>query len=148
VVYTALATHRSAYTTLQLHEELSTTMERIVRELRKIPLSVSAGTKAPDIASVTASSITYSTSSSFALSGSSINFVDAGATAVTLLSGVTSFSIQCYNESNAALAATLSGAACYPIRRIQVQISCQRDGVTETVRTRLFIRETMSGGAS
>jgi len=149
LIYTAISSYRSSYTVVQLHEEISTALDRVSRRLRDVELNASAptGTIAPNISNVTASSISFSGTSSFTLSAGSISFVDAGASAVTLLSNVTSFSIKCYDESNAALGATLSAAGCYPVRRIQVQITCQRDGVSETVRTRVFVRSTMQGGA-
>jgi len=62
-----------------------------------------------------------------------------------LIGDVTAFTVQTYNESNTALSATLSGAACDPIRRIMVTITTQRAGVTQTLRTKLFVRSTMEG---
>jgi prepilin-type N-terminal cleavage/methylation domain-containing protein len=149
LIYTAISSYRSSYTVAQLHEEISTALDRVSRRLRDVELNAAApaGTIAPNISNVSASSISFSGSSSLTLSSGSISFVDAGAPAVTLLSNVSSFSVQCYDESNAAMGATLSAAACYPIRRIAVQITCQRDGVTETVRTRVFVRSTMQGGS-
>jgi prepilin-type N-terminal cleavage/methylation domain-containing protein len=147
-IYSGISSARNAYASLQLHEEASSALERIVRELRRIPLDGSAGTIAPTISAVTATSISYGTNSSLTLNGGSIVYVDSGTPAATLLSGVTSFDIQCSDESNTPMNASLSGSACYPIRRIQVTITCARDGISETVRTRVFIRGAMKGGVS
>ena len=65
-----------------------------------------------------------------------------------LLEDVSSFSIQAYDEDNAALAATLTGAACDPIRRIELDLTLQRTGVSTSLRTKLFVRSTMSGGGT
>ena len=146
IVISAVNGGRTSYTSCQLNEEISSAMERVVHELRRVGLSASAGTTAPNITAATANSISFGASSSFALSGSTLNFVDSGAAAVALLTNVAAFTVECYDESNSALAASLSGTACYPIRRVQVSITCTRDGVSETLRTRVFVRGAMSGG--
>jgi prepilin-type N-terminal cleavage/methylation domain-containing protein len=131
----------------QLHNEQSIAMERIVRELRKCPRDTSASSTAPMISTVTANSITWNGSSTLSLSGSQLMFADAGATARPLLSNVTDFQVQTYDESNTALGASLSGSACNPIRRVNFLITSQRSGVTETLTTRVFIRSTMVGNS-
>jgi hypothetical protein len=146
IVYSAVNGGRAAYASCQLNEEISSAMERIVHELRRVGLNSSAGSTAPNITAVTAGSIGFGTSSSFGLSGTTLNFVDSGASAVALLTGVSAFSVSCYDESNAALGASLSGSTCYPIRRVQISITCTRDGVSETLTTRVFVRGAMSGG--
>ena len=70
---------------------------------------------------------------------------EAGGTARPVLNDVTAFTVTCYNESNAALAASLSGAATQPIRRIQIQVTVSRQGVTESLRARAFVRSLMTG---
>jgi type II secretory pathway pseudopilin PulG len=149
LIYTGVRSYSGAYTTAQLHEEISTALDRISRRLRDVELnaSVAAGTIAPNISAVTPSSISFSGNSSFALSGSTITFVDSGAPAVTLLSNVTAFAIRCHDESNATVPTASSGAGCYPIRRIHVAITCQRNGITEMVRTYVFVRSAVQGGA-
>ena len=61
---------------------------------------------------------------------------------------VSAFSVQTYDEDNAALGATLTGAACDPIRRIELDLTLQRSGVTTSLRTKLFVRSTMRGGGT
>lgn len=148
LIYTGVSSYRDASTMGQIHEEEATAMARLAVELRKIPLSSSAGTMAPSITSVTATSLAWNSNYSLTLSGSQVQLVEAGGAASTLLDNVTAFSIQCYDESNAALAATLSGAACYPIRRIKVSFTVSRQGMTDTLETKFFIRSTMQGGAA
>jgi hypothetical protein len=50
-----------------------------------------------------------------------------------------------YDEDDAALSAPLSGAACDDIRRVALNVTVQRNGVTESLRTTVFIRSMMSG---
>ena len=72
---------------------------------------------------------------------------NAGAAAQVLLQDVASFSVQAFDESNNALPATLSGSGCDAIRRLQITITLQRHGVSHTLRTKLFLRALMEGGA-
>jgi prepilin-type N-terminal cleavage/methylation domain-containing protein len=141
IIFSAVRGYRDAATAAQLHGEASGAMDRITRELRAIPLS---GT-APDIASVTSTSITWSTNSALSLSGTNLMLSIAGGTSQRLLSDVASFSIQTYDESNTALASSVSGAGCAAIRRVQVQVTLTRFGISETLRTRVFVRSTMEG---
>ena len=148
LIYTGVTSYRDASTLGQIHEEEATAMARLAVELRKIPLSSSAGTMAPLISSVTAASMAWNTNYSLTLTGSQLLLVEAGGASSVLLDNVTAFSITCYDESNAAMAASLSGAACYPIRRIAVSFTVSRQGTTDTLRTKFFIRSTMQGGSA
>jgi type II secretory pathway pseudopilin PulG len=143
VIMSAVDSYSRASTTAQLHSELSITLDRLDQMLQYIPRSASAG---PDIASVTATSITWSTNWSLSLTGTQLQLSEAGAASTVLLKDVSSLSIQTYDESDSALAASLSGAACAPIRRIRVTITLTRGGVSETLRTRIFIRSMVAGG--
>jgi len=148
IMYTASDGFLQATTRAQLHAETSVALDRIIRELHNIPLDTGATGVAPDIASVTASSITWNTDYSLSLSGTNLMFSDDGASAAVLLADVTTFTIQTYDESNTALAASLSGTGCDPIRRIQVTITTTRSGISETIRSRAFLRTTVSGAES
>ena len=70
--------------------------------------------------------------------------MDGGA-AVVLLSDVTALSVQTYDEDNTALAATLTGAQCDPIRRVYVEVTMQRSGVSQSLSSKVFLRSTMRG---
>jgi hypothetical protein len=143
VLSTAMRSYYNASTQAQLQNELSTTMDRIDRELRAVALKT--GSVVPNITSVTASSIAWNTNYALTLSGTNLMLTDNGAAAAILLSNVSAFAVQTYNESNTALGASLSGAACDPIRRIQIQITMQRDGVTESLRNKIFLRCMVEG---
>lgn len=128
----------------QLHSELSMALDRVDRELRTIPRDADVVSIAPDIDSLTATSLTWDTDSTLAKVGSELQLTLAGGTAITLLDDVTSLSITAYNDSNSAMAASLSGASCDDIRRIRVQVTISREGVTESLHTKVFLRCAMA----
>ena len=148
LILNAVDGYTDAATTAQLHIEASTTMDRIVRELRKIPLDSGAAGVAPDINDITTDSITWGANGEISLSGSKLQITTTGPPLRDILDGVTAFSVQTYDEDNAALAATLTGAACDPIRRIELDLTLQRNDQSASLRTKLFVRSTMSGGGT
>lgn len=127
-----------------MHAELSVALDRIARELRGISLDPDAEGVAPDIDSITSSSLTFNGGDSLALSAGTLTLTLDGS-AGTLLTDVTALSIQPYNESNSAIGPTLSGSSCDPIRRIAVTITVTRFGVSETLSAKVFLRATMVG---
>jgi len=129
----------------QLHTEASIGMDRIVRELRNIPLDEDAPDIAPDIDAVTNTSITWQTNNSLSLNGTDLELVNDGAASRVLLSNVSAFSIQTYDESNNALNQPLQATQCDPIRRVQISVTLTRHGESETLRAKIFLRSTMAG---
>ena len=122
-------------------------MERIVSELRAIPLQAGATTAKPDISSITASSVTWSANSSIDLSGGTLRLTLAGGSPRTLLTGVSDFSIRAYDASGTALTTPLSGAGCDAVQRLEVTVTGLRHGVSETHRTRVFLRNLAAGAS-
>jgi hypothetical protein len=120
-------------------------MERITRELRAIGRHPSAPGPAPQIGAVSPTSVTFGAGVSIARSGSQLLLTPVSGAPEILLTNVTGFSVQTYDDAGAALGGTLSGTSCYPIRRIQVQATVQDQGVTQSLRTRIFVRGVMSG---
>jgi prepilin-type N-terminal cleavage/methylation domain-containing protein len=147
IIYSSVNGYRSASARSIAHECSAAAMERLSVEFRQVPLDPDSATTAPLITSVTPTSIVWGSGSTLSLDGSNLRFVDGGAAAVTLLSNVSGFSVQCYNESNTALATTLSGVACQPIRRIGLTLTVSHDGQPDTIRSKFFIRSAMAGGA-
>ncbi len=133
----------------QLHAELSISLDRIVRELRKIDLDSGAAGVAPDIDMATTNSMSWRDTDGDAyvlvLSGSNLLLTVNGGASNILLSDVTVFSLKAYDESNVQLGAFLIGVTCDPIRRFEISITLTRQGVSETLGTKLLIRSTMSG---
>ena len=144
----------SASISSQIHAELAIALDRLTREIRKIDNDETAGPTAPDIDSVTqagtedAMTWTDSDGDAYSLSKTGSNLmlaVDGGATAV-LLSDVTAFAISVYNQDNAAIVGDISGTDCDLIRRVMLDVTVSRHNVSESLRSKVFIRSTMSGG--
>jgi prepilin-type N-terminal cleavage/methylation domain-containing protein len=140
-----------ADTSAQLHAELSIAMDRALREIRKIEPDDGAGVVAPNITDINAAGNniqwTDSDSDAYSLyqSGSDLMLEVDGGGAALLLSDVTAFSVQTYDEDDGVLANPLTGAACDDIRRVVLDLTVQRNAVTESLRTKIFIRSMMSG---
>ncbi len=147
LIYSAIRSYKDASARAVLHSDVATAMDDCFRLLSSISRDTSASVVAPAVSSLSATSITWNTNYTLSLSGSQLMYTEAGGTARALLNNVSSLSITAYDESNAALAASLSGSATQAIRRIQVQVTVTRDGVSDTLRMRVFIRSMMSGAA-
>ncbi len=149
LILDAVDGYSEAATSAQLHAELSIGMDRALREIRKIEPDTGASGVAPNITGVGSTSVTWQDSDadnySFTKSASVIDLqVDGGAGAV-LLSDVSGLTVKAFDEDNTELGLPLAGAACDAVRRISVEITLQRDGVSPTLRSKVFIRSTMSG---
>lgn len=131
---------------LRLHTELCTALERIDRALREIAAKSDGS---PDITSLSSTSITFNSTASISLSGTDLQFTEAGGSAAILLPGVTSLALVAYDQDNASLGSSLSGSSCASIRRIQVTITASGlGGITDTLRTKVFIRALSSGAGT
>jgi prepilin-type N-terminal cleavage/methylation domain-containing protein len=135
-------------TTAQLHTEAALALDRAVRELRKIDLDSAAAGIAPDIDDVTSTSIAWEANNLLSLTGSNLELQINGGAVSRLLTPVTVFQVRALDESNAVLGLPLTGVACDAIRRLELTITVERYGTSVTVRTRCFLRSTMSGGGS
>lgn len=132
----------------ELSASTSAAIARIARQVRDTPLRSAAASASPAIDSVTSSSITWSSGASVRLNAGSLLFRPAtGAAEKQLLPDVSSVSIRAFDESNSALAATLSGSACDPIRRIELAVTTSRAGTSETLRTTVALRALAAGAA-
>lgn len=145
IIFTAVHAYRDASTRAQLHNDCSAAFDRITKLLWSIPRDSSASVVAPLISSVTPTSLSWNTNWSLSLSGTQLMLTENGGTARPILDNITSFSISCFDESNAAMAASLSGAATQGIRRIQIEVTVSREGISETLRARAYIRSLMTG---
>lgn len=130
--------------------EMSSALERLTSELRSIPIRTASDPVAPDVTSVSPTSIAWNdgvAARTLTLSGTDLVSTSAGASGV-LLQDVASFALSAFDESDAPLAGTLSGSACDAIRRLEITITCARGGVQETLRTLVFLRAGIEGGGS
>ena len=141
--------YTDATTSAQLHAEMSIALDRAMRELQKIELDGAVTGVAPNITSVTSIWIMWedaaANSYQLGMAGSDLQLEVAGGGLSTLLTDVTSLTISIFNESNVDIGPACAGAACDPVRRIVVDVTTQRSGVTESLRFKVFIRSTMSG---
>ncbi|MCZ6835908.1 MAG: type II secretion system protein [Planctomycetota bacterium] len=139
----------AASATGQLHHELSIGLDRIVREVRRIELDSGATGVAPHIDAVTPTSLEWRDAEGDAyqlnLNGSEVRLAVDGGAEHALLTQVTNFTIQSYDEDNTALAGSLSAGSCDPVRRLKISITLTRHGVSATLGTKVFIRSTMEG---
>ncbi len=144
IVYSAISSVRDGSDRAQLHAEGCAAMETLLSALRDVSRTAAGG---GNITSVTASSITYNTTQTVALSGTTLNFTDTAqsGTAQPMLRNVSSFAIQCYDQDGTALATSLSGSGIDPVRRVQITITLSKNGLSETIRSRVFLRNTMQG---
>jgi prepilin-type N-terminal cleavage/methylation domain-containing protein len=144
VVYSSVSSVRDGSDRAELHAEASNAMSTIMTTLRDLARTSSGGA---NITSVTSTSIVCNTTQTYALSGGTLNFSDTaqGGASQPVLRNVTAFDIKCYDQDGTALATSLSGSGIDPVRRIQVTITVAKNGLTETIRTRTFLRNTMQG---
>ncbi len=147
LIYSGLRSYRDASTRALLHTDASMAMERAFRVLTGIPRDTSSTVIAPAISEVTAGSIAWSGGNALRLDGMRLMLTENGGTPRPILDRVTAFALEAFDESNAAMAASLSGAATRPVRRLRLTVTVTADGVSETIRMRVFIRCTMSGAA-
>ncbi len=141
--------YMDASVTAQLHAEMSIALDRAMREIRKIELDAGAAGVAPDITSMAVTLLQWEDSSGNAYrlgtSGSELQLQIAGGPIATLLTDVTDLAISIYDEDNADLGASCAGPTCDDVRRVVVDVTTQRSGVTQSLRFKAFIRSTMSG---
>ena len=150
MVVDAVDDYQKAVTAAQLHAELAVALDRAGREMRKIPLDVDQGGLIPYITfMVNTTQLLWAddNSSSWGLikSGNTLSLRVTG-TSYTLMDDVDSINIVCYDEDNTALAAFLIGSNTHPIRRIDLTVNVSRDGISQSLRTKVFLREFMEGG--
>lgn len=133
----------------QLHADLASAMDRLDRALRET--EINAGGDGPNVSEVTPASIAWSTpggAATLSLSGGDLRFAAPGEAPTTILSGVTGLTVRCFDESNSELAGTLSGSATAAVRRVEVSVSAERQGMSESLRLRVFLRCMMRGNGA
>ncbi len=151
LILDAVDAYTDAATSAQLHGEASIALDRAVREMRRIDLDSTAGGVAPDINNVTTTWLDWEDSVGgvyqllYNAGEKALKIEISGGGLAVLLGDVTGCTFSTYDEDNDPLAATLTGVECDDIRRIELSVTVARAGISETVRTRVFIRSTMSG---
>jgi prepilin-type N-terminal cleavage/methylation domain-containing protein len=147
-IYRAVDAYSLGVVRTQLHTELSAGMDRIVRELQSIPATVEQGRVGALIEAMEPTDLTFGDGRRLYLKGDGLYLWDERSGEGLLMAGVTSLEFAGFDESNAALGSSLSGASARAVRRVSVTISASRAGVTETIRTRVFPRGLVAGAGS
>ena len=152
LILDAVDGYTDASTSAQLHTELSIALDRAAREIRMIEIDSFATGIAPNVTDVTPTTIIWTDIDVDSyllqlLDSDLVLQVDSGPAAV-LLANVTAFSVTTYDEDNSQLAASLTGDSCDAIRRVALEVTVERGGVSESLRTRTFIRSTMPLGGT
>lgn len=141
----------SASVHAELSNELSAAMERLVSQIRQVPIRPASAPPVPDLTGVTTNSIAWNDASGEAckvtLQGSQLIWTE-GSQSAPLLEDVAQFSIACLDDDAAALPAALMGAETEAVRRISITMALQKSGVTESLRTTIFLRAATTGAAS
>lgn len=146
VLRTAVDGYADAATRAELVNAASATLERMVTTLRDVPLRAAVTPAEPAITTITTDSITMHNGDGLARVGAELQLIIAGV-ASSLTGDVSDFQIRAFDQDNAAMALSLSGDACDPVRRLELTLTLSRNGVSETLRTRVFLRCMMRGAA-
>lgn len=147
LILDAVDSYTDAATGAQLYAEMSIAGERMARELRRIELDAGAGTVAPNITSMTFIFLQWEDSDGdpyrLQKNGSLLELEVDGGGFATLMTDVTGLNISIYDEDNADIGPTCP--PCAGVRRIGIDLTCQRAGVTEKLNFKVYIRATMVG---
>lgn len=148
LILTNVASFTESSVRIQLHGEASVTLDRIVREVREIDPDPTVGPPRPHIRQARANSLQWDDSCSLGLVDGTLLLNTDGVHEDVLCGDVSEFSLDYLDESNHSL---LIGGAVPPsdlprIRRVAIHLSLQRQGMTESLSTRVFIRAAMTGG--
>lgn len=131
----------------QMHVELSVGMDRAVRELRRIPADATAPVRSPHIDSVSTTSITWrddaSNACALTLTGEELRLTVDGEQPAALLRDVASFEIEAIRDDATQISLPVADAACDVIRQVVLCVTLTRDGESETLRARVFLRACM-----
>lgn len=149
LILEAVDSYNDATTTAQLHGELSIALERAARELRRIDQDDTAPGVAPDILSTLPSWLewedTLGRHYQLGQLASDLILEVEGDGATVLLGDVTACTVSTYDEDDTLLPGVLGGAGCDDIRRVRLDVTVTRNDVSESLRTKVFIRSTMQG---
>ncbi|MFG0331089.1 MAG: type II secretion system protein [Phycisphaerales bacterium] len=131
----------------RIHADGSVTLDRIVRGIRAIDPDP-ADSDAPYITVAESGRLEWENGKVLERTGTTLSIQTDGANLDVLATDVTAFSLAYFDEDNAAL---LSGgavpAADLPtIRRVSISLTITRDGRSESLRTRVFIRSMIGDG--
>ncbi len=134
---------------MQLHGEASVTLDRLVREWREIDADPVTGPPTPHITEASIAAMSWSADSRVRLEGTDLLLAADGAAEHLLCNCVSEFTIAYFDESNRPLlvGGSVPAADRPKIRRLALRLSVTRQGLTESLETRVFLRCAMMGAA-
>ena len=141
-------------TLADIHAELSTTLDRLVREFRAIPFDSDAGQVAADIRLGSAAQLRWGDANHVRLNSSNLEYSSDLTNYAVLLGDVSAFTLQYYDESDTPLLSdpsdtlTEGAADTMSVRRISISLTVTRNGVSDTLSAKVFLRSTMAGAGS
>ncbi len=144
-------TYRDQALVAELHTEASAALDRIVREVRSIPVDADAGQVAADIRLGSTTQLQWGDSMHLRLTGSTLEWSEDLTNYHALLTQVSGLELQFYDEDDVALLSgpgdsLLEGEAdTLSARRVAISLTVAREGTSETLSTKVFLRATMSG---
>jgi hypothetical protein len=134
----------------QLHAELATALDRIARDMRAITLDPNEPGSVPYIAFFSnTTGVLWKDDADLTwgpfLTGDDLDYWSESASNL-ILDDVAAVTFTAYDEDDTQLGAVLVGAQLHPVRRLEVDLTMTRDGVTQSLRTKVFLREFVEGG--
>ena len=151
IAFQSFAAMNDASIRFGLHDQLAAAMERIAIELRTISVQPGSNPVAPDINGATTNSLSFNAGSSprtLAQDGSVLRLTGQAGVDTPLATSISSFVVQCYNGANAPLPSAPSPGQLAAVRRIQITLVASSGGVSETLRTKVFIRSMAAGSGA
>lgn len=146
----AIDGYLEAATTAQVHSDLSIAMDRLAREFRRIPPYPTVPGAVPYIGFADVSTVTWydedADAYNVALNGTDLELAADGGAAADLLTDVTAFTLAYADEDDDPLATPmLNSPAVDPIRRITIDITVTRKGMSQSLSAKVYVRSCMSG---
>lgn len=141
--------YRAGATAAALHAELASALDPVERTVRSI--AINAGRTGPAVNQLDQTALEWNAGSgtgSLSLWGTHLMFSPDGQPPAVILTDVTSLVISAFGDSNNELAATLRGNATAAIRRLSITVTVTRGGVSDTLRTKVYLRCMSTGTAS
>lgn len=151
ILFQAFGALNDASNRATLSAQLAAAMERVTNELHSVAIVAASSPPTPDITACTATSISFNTPTAartLSLSGTNLLLSGSAKANSIIASNISSFTIQTYDSSNTAISSTPSAAQIATIRRVQVTLVATNGGLTETLRTTVFVRSMALGSGS
>ncbi len=147
LILQAADAHAGSSVQADLHAEASAALDRLVREIRRIDPDpdAPAGEPAADVDRLTATSIEWAGDSVARLDGTELILSIAGEGDGVLATDVSALEIIAYDDSNAQLGTSISGDGTRQIRRVEIRLTLERAGASETIEAKVYLRGAMAG---